>query len=104
MANKDATGTGAPSTTAGDRGPGFEAAVLALRREWEAEARWQGVQRDYGAHDVVRLRGSLHFDYPVARHGANRLWRLLNEEPYVPALGAVTGNQAIQMAKAGLKA
>jgi isocitrate lyase len=104
MANQDATGTGAPSTTADDRGPGFEAAVLALRKEWETEARWEGVQRDYSAHDVVRLRGSLHFDYPVARHGANRLWRLLNEEPYVPALGAVTGNQAIQMAKAGLKA
>ncbi|MFO1535156.1 MAG: isocitrate lyase [Thermoplasmatota archaeon] len=77
---------------------------MALRKEWETGARWEGVRRDHSAHDVVRLRGSLHFDYPLARHGAGRLWRLLNEEPYVPALGAVTGNQAIQMAKAGLKA
>jgi isocitrate lyase len=86
------------------RGPGFAAAVLALRKEWDTDPRWEGVRRDYSAADVVRLRGSLHFDYPLARHGAGRLWRLLNEEPYVPALGAVTGNQAIQMAKAGLKA
>ncbi|HUR61796.1 MAG TPA: isocitrate lyase [Candidatus Thermoplasmatota archaeon] len=87
-----------------ERGPGFEAAVLALRKEWESDPRWEGIRRDYSAHDVVRLRGSLHFDYPLARHGANRLWKLVNEEPYVPALGAVTGNQAMQMAKAGLKA
>jgi isocitrate lyase len=97
-------GTNGTRSAPDERGPGFEAAVLALRREWETDPRWEGVRRDYSAHDVVRLRGSLHFDYPLARHGAGRLWRLLNEEPYVPALGAVTGNQAMQMAKAGLKA
>ena len=81
----------------------FEAACGALRRDWQNNPRWQGVRRDYTAEQVVRLRGSLHFDYPLARHGASRLWSLLNDESYTPALGAVTGNQAIQMVKAGLK-
>jgi isocitrate lyase len=84
--------------------PAFEASVDALRHDWESNPRWHGIRRDYSAAEVVRLRGSLHFDHPLARHGAERLWTLLNEEPYVPALGAVTGNQAIQMVKAGLKA
>ncbi len=75
-----------------------------LRRDWETNPRWTGARRDHSANDVVRLRGSLQFDYPVARHGAKRLWDLVTKEPYVPALGAVTGNQAIQMARAGLKA
>ncbi len=82
----------------------FEAAVGALRRDWQNNPRWQGVRRDYTAEQVVRLRGSLHFDYPLARHGADRLWKLLSGDEYTPALGAVTGNQAIQMVKAGLKA
>ena len=82
----------------------FEAAAGALRRDWQNNPRWQGIKRDYTAEQVVRLRGSLHFDYPLARHGASRLWSLLHEEHYTPALGAVTGNQAIQMVKAGLKA
>lgn len=75
-----------------------------VRKDWDTNPRWKGVKREYRAQDVVRLRGSLQFDYPVARHGANRLWDLVTKEPYVQALGAVTGNQAIQMCKAGLKA
>src|SRR5688572_8964981 len=80
------------------------AAAAALRSDWQNNPRWAGVRRDYTAEQVVRLRGSLHFDYPLARHGALLLWDLLRDERFVPALGAVTGNQAIQMVKAGLKA
>ena len=76
----------------------------ALQREWETDERWKGVRRDHSAEEVVRLRGSLQFDYPVARHGAKRLWDLFGNEPYVRALGAVSGNQAMQMVRAGLKA
>ncbi len=75
-----------------------------IRKDWDTNPRWKGVQRDYRAQDVVRLRGSLTFDYPIARHGADKLWKLLNTDAYVPALGALTGNQAMQMCKAGLKA
>ncbi len=75
-----------------------------LAQDWANNPRWKGVRRDHSAQDVVRLRGSLTFDYPVARYGAQRLWGLLHDERFVPALGAVTGNQAIQMCKAGLKA
>src|SRR5688572_29766013 len=80
------------------------AAAIALRADWQTNPRWSGVRRDYTAEQVVRLRGSLHFDYPLARHGALRLWDLLHGEAFTPALGAVTGNQAIQMVKAGLNA
>ncbi len=75
-----------------------------LQQEWETHPRWAHVQRDHSAEEVVRLRGSLQFDYPVARHGAQRLWSLLNEDEYINALGALTGNQAMQMVRAGLKA
>ena len=74
-----------------------------LAREWESP-RWQGIQRDYGAEDVLRLRGSLAIEHTLARRGAERLWSLLHELPYVAALGALTGNQAVQQVKAGLKA
>ena len=63
-----------------------------------------GDRRDYTAEDVIRLRGSLRIEHSLARHGAEKLWRLLAEEEYVAALGALTGGQAVQMAKAGLKA
>jgi isocitrate lyase len=66
--------------------------------------RFKGIERPYGGADVERLRGSIPIAYTLAERGANRLWRLLQDEPYVSALGAVTGNQAMQMAKAGLKA
>ena len=74
-----------------------------LAREWESP-RWQGIQRDYGAENVLRLRGSLAIEHTLARRGAERLWSLLHELPYVAALGALTGNQAVQQVKAGLKA
>lgn len=75
-----------------------------LSADWEQNPRWQGVTRPYTAEDVLRLRGSLEIEHTLARHGAERLWALLQSEPYVPALGALTGNQAVQMVKAGLKA
>jgi isocitrate lyase len=71
---------------------------------WETDVRWQGIKRPYSAQDVVRLRGSLTIEYTLARRGAERLWKLLHEEPYVAALGALTGNQAVQQVKAGLQA
>ncbi|MDQ2981838.1 MAG: isocitrate lyase [Actinomycetota bacterium] len=67
-------------------------------------ARWQGIARPYSGDDVLRLRGPVHVEHTLARLGAERLWRLLADEPYVAALGAMTGGQAVQMAKAGLKA
>lgn len=66
--------------------------------------RWQGIERPYGEEDVRRLRGSVAVEHTLARLGAERLWRLLQDEPYVSALGAMTGGQAVQMVKAGLKA
>lgn len=74
-----------------------------LEREWAAP-RWQEIERSYTAEDVVRLRGSVRVEHTVARLGAEKLWRLMHEHPYVPALGALTGGQAVQMVKAGLKA
>src|SRR5262249_12877305 len=67
-------------------------------------ARWAGITRPYTVQDVERLRGSVHIEHTLARQGAERLWNLLHRESYVPALGAMTGNQAVQQVKAGLKA
>ncbi len=75
-----------------------------LERDWETDPRWDGVTRDYTAEDVLRLRGSIDIEYTLAEMGAQRLWDLLQKEPYVAALGALTGNQAIQQVRAGLKA
>jgi len=72
--------------------------------QWNTEPRWKGVTRPYTGDDVVRLRGSIQIEYTLARLGAERLWWLLHNEPYVPALGALTGNQAVQQVQAGLKA
>jgi isocitrate lyase len=71
--------------------------------EWATALRWQGVARTYSAEDVVRLRGTVQEEHTLARRGAERLWQLLNTEDYVPALGAMTGGQAVQMVKAGLQ-
>src|SRR5690349_3155608 len=79
-------------------------AVRNLEREWENDERWNGIVRDYTADDVERLRGSIEIKYTLAEMGAERLWQLLNEEPFVSALGALTGNQAMQQVRAGLKA
>jgi len=81
-----------------------QAEVDRLRRQWETDRRWRGIERPYTADDVVRLRGSVREEYTLARLGAERLWRLLHEEEYVNALGALTGNQAVQQVSAGLKA
>jgi len=75
-----------------------------LRREWQENPRWSGVRRTYTAEDVVRLRGSVQEEHTLARLGAERLWSLLHGEDYVAALGALTGNQAVQQVRAGLKA
>ena len=75
-----------------------------LARSWKEDPRWQGITRPYTPADVERLRGSIHIEYTLARMGAERLWYLLHTEPYVAALGALTGNQAVQQVRAGLKA
>jgi len=75
-----------------------------LSKEWTENPRWSAVKRGYTAEDVVRLRGSLQEECTLARRGAERLWRSLKEEDYVNCLGALTGMQALQQAKAGLKA
>jgi isocitrate lyase len=74
-----------------------------LRTRWSS-ARWSGISRTYQARDVERLRGTVHVEYSLARAGAEKFWRMLHEEKFIPALGALTGNQAVEMAKAGLKA
>jgi isocitrate lyase len=78
--------------------------IKQLQSDWQTDVRWEGITRPYTAEDVVRLRGSLPIEHTLARHGAEKLWDLLNTEEFVPALGALTGNQAIQQVKAGLKA
>jgi isocitrate lyase len=76
----------------------------ALAKSWESEPRWQGVERPYTAEQVMRLRSSFQIEYTIARLGSERLWNLMNSGPYVQALGALTGNQAVQQVLAGLKA
>src|SRR5579862_1016708 len=75
-----------------------------LTKNWKTDPRWVGIQRPYTPEDVVRLRGTLRIEYTLACYGAERLWEMLNSDGYVNALGAVTGNQAVQMVAAGLKA
>jgi isocitrate lyase len=75
-----------------------------LQKEWADNPRWRGIKRGYSAEDVVRLRGSVHVEHTLAKRGAEKLWRLINDEPFVNSLGALTGNQAMQQVKAGLKA
>lgn len=75
-----------------------------LELMWVSDPRWAGVRRPYSGADVVRLRGSVHIDHSLARRGAERLWKTLSDQPYVAALGTLTGGQATQAAKAGLEA
>jgi isocitrate lyase len=75
-----------------------------LARRWAEEARWRGIRRDYSAEDVARLQGRLTIEHTLAKVGARRLWDLLHGEPYVATFGALSGAQAVQMVKAGLKA
>src|SRR5882672_2074710 len=78
--------------------------IAALEKDWAENPRWKGVTRGYSAADVVRLRGSIQPEHTLARRGAEKLWTLVNTEPFVNSLGALTGNQAMQQVKAGLKA
>jgi len=75
-----------------------------LANEWKSHPRWQGITRGYRAEDVVRLRGTVQVEHTLARLGAEKLWRFMHEKPFVNALGALTGNQAMQQVKAGLDA
>ncbi|HEX2909326.1 MAG TPA: isocitrate lyase [Chloroflexia bacterium] len=84
--------------------PSKEQAIAELENTWNTDPRWQGITRNYSGADVFRLRGSIQIEYTLARLGAERLWDLLHSEDYIAALGALTGNQAIQQVKAGLKA
>ena len=77
---------------------------VALQNEWATSERWHGIKRGYTAADVIKLRGSVEIKYTLAERGAKRLWELLHNELYVPALGAMTGCQAVQQVQAGLKA
>ena len=79
-------------------------AIADIRNDWKSNPRWRGLQRPYSAEDVYRLRGTVQIEYTLARRGADKLWKLVNEEAFVNALGALTGNQAMQQVKAGLKA
>src|SRR5436190_17874092 len=82
----------------------YDLEAARLKKEWAENPRWKGIKRGYTAEDVVRLRGSVQIEHTLARRGAEKLWKLVNEEPFVNSLGALTGNQAMQQVKAGLKA
>jgi len=75
-----------------------------LQKDWDTNPRWAGIRRGYSAADVIRLRGSIQIEHTLAKRGAEKLWGLLHTEPFVNTLGALTGNQAMQQVKAGLKA
>jgi isocitrate lyase len=81
-----------------------ELEVAKIKKDWAENPRWKNIKRGYSAEDVVRLRGSLQIEHTLARRGAEKLWQLIHNEPFVNALGALTGNQAMQQVKAGLKA
>jgi len=93
-----------PLTSEEERTEQQALAQQCMEYEWANNPRWKGVERTYKAEDVLRLRGSIHIEHTLARLGAERLWELLHSQSYVNALGAVTGNQAVQQVQAGLKA
>ncbi len=82
----------------------FEEQAKQLKQDWATNPRWKGITRPYSAEDVVRLRGSVQIEHTLARRGAEKLWDLVNTEDFVPCLGALTGGQAVQQVKAGIKA
>ena len=82
----------------------FDQQVTELERSWANDSRWKGIKRDYSASDVVKLRGSIKIEYTLAKTGAERLWNLLETEDCVATFGAMSGAQAVQMVKTGLKA
>jgi isocitrate lyase len=77
--------------------------VSELKGGWTADSRWKGIRRDYQPEAVLALRPSLKIQHTLAKHTAERLWRSLNSEPWIGALGALTGSQAVQMVKGGLQ-
>ncbi|WMW79031.1 isocitrate lyase [Undibacterium cyanobacteriorum] len=81
-----------------------EQQIAEIQKDWDTNPRWKGIKRNYTAEDVVRLRGSLQVEHTLAKRGSEKLWNLVNNEPFINALGALTGNQAMQQVKAGLKA
>jgi isocitrate lyase len=81
-----------------------EQRIATIQQDWDQNPRWQGITRGYSAADVERLRGTVQIEHTLARRGAEKLWQLLQEQDFVHALGALTGNQAMQQVKAGLKA
>ena len=78
--------------------------IAATEKDWAENPRWKNVKRPYSAEDVIRLRGSITIEHTLARRGSEKLWKMVNEEPFVNSLGALTGNQAMQQVRAGLKA
>ena len=78
--------------------------IAAIEKDWAENPRWKTVKRPYSAEDVIRLRGSITIEHTLARRGSEKLWKMVNEEPFVNSLGALTGNQAMQQVRAGLKA
>ena len=93
-----------PARARGRGRPGRDEAAALLRQEWAGDPRWAGIDRSYDAADVIALRGSVVEEHTLARLGAQRLWDALRTKPFVRSLGALTGNQAVQMVKAGLEA
>ena len=81
-----------------------EEQVKQIEKDWAENPRWKNVKRTYSAEDVLRLRGSVQIEHTIARVGAERLWKLMNETDYVNALGALSGGQAVQQVEAGLQA
>ncbi|WP_020579486.1 isocitrate lyase [Actinopolymorpha alba] len=104
MTPTETTSSGTNTTTQDEPEPAARSLTEQLQRSWESDPRWKGIKRTYSAEDVVRLRGSVQEEHTLARLGAERLWRLLHTEDYINALGALTGNQAVQQVRAGLKA
>lgn len=102
----NANGRHAPSIamSAEEKTAQYALAQDCLNYDWETNPRWRGIERPYTPEDVLRLRGSVQIEHTLARLGAERLWELLQAEPYVNALGAMSGNQAVQQVQAGLKA
>jgi isocitrate lyase len=101
MADTPQNGNGSQAHDHTDR---MREAADEVRRTWTENPRFAGIERRYEADEVVRLRGSVHVEHSLARQGAERLWELLHDRPYVNALGAMTGGQAVQMVRAGLEA
>src|SRR5204863_6389523 len=97
MAVNGSNGTNGKAKGTNDNGANGNGKMHLPINHWSSDPRWSGITRPYSYSDAVRLRGSIQIEYTLARLGAERLWNLMHSEPYVPALGAITGNQAIEM-------